>query len=70
MEEAETWELLSFVFEITGAQEEEIIEHLYLSCLKFYADQEFNVYPLELGRNLFKILPMGNFHRDIIESLE
>lgn len=36
----------------------------------FCTDQEFNVYPLELGRKLFKILPMANLQHGIVKPLE
>ncbi|KAI1243180.1 hypothetical protein IHE44_0000766 [Lamprotornis superbus] len=48
LEDRETCEILSFVFEIKRTQEEETIVCLCLPCSNFYTDQEFNVYPLKL----------------------
>lgn len=70
LEDRESCEVLSFVFEIKRTQEEETIVCLCLPCFNFYIDQEFNVYPLKLGRKLFEIFPVDNLQHGIVKPLE
>lgn len=69
LEDVESCEVLSFVFEIERTEEETIV-CLCLSCFSFCIDQEFDVYPLKLGRKLFEILPVDNLQRSIVKHLE
>lgn len=70
LEDGETCEILSFVFEIKRRQKEETIVCLCLPCFNFYIDQEFNVYPLKLGKRLFEILPVDILQHSIEKLLE